>query len=245
MTEPVTKTVFVKCPAKSLFGFLANAENWPRWAVHNIQAVRPGNDGWWLMETPRGPGRLRIRPDARTGVLDHEFIDAQEGRWMVPTRVVEVGDGALLMMTFTKPDAVPDEAFRIGMRFLDEELETLKRLLESGEPLPITAKAVHAEQSPGVGGFKRVRVKEGQKASFESLFVELQAKVRESEPGTVYYDLFSSRTDPLGYFVLEKYESREAWEAHQHSAHGKVLFPQMRAILDELSVEYFDGQGAL
>jgi quinol monooxygenase YgiN len=100
-------------------------------------------------------------------------------------------------------------------------------------------------QSAEVGGFKRVRVKEGQNESFESLFSELQAQVRECEPGTVYYDLFRSRTDQQGYFVLEKYESREAWEAHQHSAHGKVLFPQMRAILDELSVEYFDGQGDL
>lgn len=136
MTEPVTKSVFVKCPAKNLFDFLANAENWPRWAVHNILAVRPGSDGWWLMDTPRGPGRLRIRPNERTGILDHEFIDAQEGRWIVPTRAVAVGDGALLLMTFTKPDALPDEAFRIGMRLLDEELDTLKRLLESGKPLP-------------------------------------------------------------------------------------------------------------
>ena len=245
MTVPVTKTVFVKCPAKKLFDFLANAENWPRWAVHNVQAVRPSSDGWWLMDTPRGPGRLSIRPDARMGVVDHEFIDAQEGRWTVPTRVVAVGDGALLLMTFAKPDALPDEAFRQGMRLLDEELETLKRLLDSGEPLPTTAKPSHTEPSTEIGGFKRVRVKEGQKASFEVLFGELQAKVRESEPGTVYYDLFRSRTDPLGYVVLEKYESREAWETHQHSPHGKVLFPQIRAILEEIAVEYFDGQGDL
>lgn len=245
MTEPVTKTVFVKCPAKHLFDFVANAENWPRWAVHNVLAVRPGDDGWWLMDTPRGPGRLRIRPDARTGVLDHEFIDAQEGRWSVPTRVAAVGGGALLLMTFTKPDALPDEEFRQGMRMLDEELEALKRLLGSGEPLPTTTKVVHLRQSIAVGGFKRVRVKDGQKASFELLFGELQAQVRECELGTVSYDLFRSRTDPQGYFVLEKYDSREAWEAHQNSPHGKVLFPQIRAILEEIAVEYFDGNGHL
>jgi hypothetical protein len=130
MTEPVTKTVFVKCPAKKLFYFLANAENWPRYAVHNVLAVRPGSDGWWLIDTPRGPGRLRIGPDERTGVLDHEFIDAGEGRWVVPARVVPVGEGSLCVMTFAKPDALPDEAFRHGMRLLDEELETLKRLLK-------------------------------------------------------------------------------------------------------------------
>jgi quinol monooxygenase YgiN len=245
MTEPVTKTIFVQCPVKKLFDFLVSAENWPRWAVHNVLAVRPGSDGWWLMDTPRGPGRLRIRPNERTGVLDHEFIDTQEGRWSVPTRVVAISEGALLLMTFTKPDSLPDEAFRMGMRLLDEELEMLKRLLETSEPLPTMARMPHAGQSPGIGGFKRVRVKEGQRASFESMFGELQARVRESEPGTVYYDLFRSRTDPLGYFVLEKYESREAWEAHQHSTHGRVLFPQMRAILEELAVEYFNEQGGV
>jgi uncharacterized protein YndB with AHSA1/START domain len=198
MTEPVTKTVFVKCPPKNLFDFLANAENWPRWAVHNVLAVRPDSGGWWLMDSPRGPGRLRIRPDERTGVLDHEFIDAQDGRWIVPTRLVAVSEGALLLMTFTKPDSLPDEAFRMGMRLLDEELETLKRLLESSEQLPTTARVAHAGQSPAIGGFKRVRVKEGQGASFEPMFGELQAGVRQSEPGTVYYDLFRSRTDPLG-----------------------------------------------
>jgi hypothetical protein len=46
MTEPVTKTIFVQCPVKKLFDFLVNAENWPRWAVHNVLAVRPGSDGW-------------------------------------------------------------------------------------------------------------------------------------------------------------------------------------------------------
>lgn len=130
MTEPVTKTVFVKCPVKKLFDFLANAENWPRYAIHNVLAIRPDSGGWWLMDTPRGPGRLRIMPDERTGVLDHEFIDASEGRWVVPTRVVSVGEGSLCLMTFAKPGSMPDAMFQIGMKLLDEELETLKAILE-------------------------------------------------------------------------------------------------------------------
>jgi quinol monooxygenase YgiN len=138
------------------------------------------------------------------------------------------------MMTFSKPDTLPDEAFRQGMRLLDEELETLKRLLESSEQIPDRQNVPQAGQSPGVGGFKRLRVKEGQQAAFESLFGELHAKLRDSEPGTVSYDLFRSRTDPQDYVVLEKYESREAWEAHQ-----------LRAILEELAVEYFDEQGGV
>ncbi len=133
MTEPVTKSVFVCCPAKRLFGFLANAENWPRYAIHNILAVRPGPDGYWLMDTPRGPGRLRIMADERTGVLDHEFIDAQEGRWLVPARAVPVGHNSVFMLTLTKPDRMPAEAFEAGMKLLDDELRTLKSLLEGAD----------------------------------------------------------------------------------------------------------------
>ena len=130
MSEPVTKTVFVRCPVPKLFDFLADAGNWPRYAFHNILAVRPGTDGWWVMDTPRGIGRLRIEPDRRTGVLDHVFVDAGEGRWVVPARVVSAGNGAVYLMTFTKPGPLSDEAFQIGMRLLDEELHRLKAILE-------------------------------------------------------------------------------------------------------------------
>jgi hypothetical protein len=133
MTEPVTKSVFVRCPAKRLFDFLANAENWPRYAVHNVLAIRPGHDGYWVVDTPRGPGRLRIMADERTGVLDHEFIDAREGRWIVPARAVAVGGNSLFMLTLTKPDQVPAEAFDVGMKMLDDELRTLKSLLEGAD----------------------------------------------------------------------------------------------------------------
>ena len=242
MTETVTKTIFANCPASKLFRFLANAENWPQWAIHNVLAIRPGNDGWWLLETPQGPGRLRIRANERQGILDHEFIDAQECRWDVPARVVAVEDGSLFMLTLRKPGPMPTDVFEIGMKLLDEELAVLKRVVEDDSGG--TADSSTLEIQP-VGGVKRVKVKNGMNDSFEAMFAELQAKVRESEPGTVYYDLFGSRTDPDRYFVLEKYQSHEAWVFHQQSPHGNILFPQIRVVLDDLSVEYFDELGGL
>lgn len=241
MTEPLTKTLFVQCPPTKLVRFLANAENWPRWAVHNILAVRPDNDGWWLMDTPRGPGRLRIMADERRGILDHEFIDAQEGHWSVPARVIAAGGGSLFMLTLTKPAAMPTDLFEIGMQRLDDELAALKRIMNADDPCEIACP--FPGRFPPVGGMKRVRVKEGRNESFETSFAELQAEVHKSEPGTVFYDLFRSRTDSQEYFVLEKYESQEAWESHQNSEHGKLFFPQIRAMLDEISVEYFDELG--
>jgi len=87
------------------------------------------------------------------------------------------------------------------MRLLDEELATLKRIVESDNACGTTDSPT-TKPAP-VGGVKRVKVQSGKNESFEALFSELQAKVRECEPGTVYYDLFRNRTDPQGYLVLE------------------------------------------
>lgn len=59
--------------------------------------------------------RLRIEADGRTG----------EG--------VPVGEGAVYLMTLTKPKRLPDEAFQVGMRLLGEELHRLKAILEGAE----------------------------------------------------------------------------------------------------------------
>jgi quinol monooxygenase YgiN len=92
-----------------------------------------------------------------------------------------------------------------------------------------------------VGGLKIVRVKTGHEAEFESLFKQLRMQMHQSEPGCILYSLLKSRTDPLAYFVHEQYINQAALDAHQISPYGKILFLKMRAILESITVEYFDG----
>jgi quinol monooxygenase YgiN len=68
-----------------------------------------------------------------------------------------------------------------------------------------------------VGGLKIVQVKAGHKAEFQSLFAAICAEVQRQEPGCLLYSLLKSRAKPGAYF------------------------PQMRAILEQIDVEYFDG----
>jgi quinol monooxygenase YgiN len=65
-------------------------------------------------------------------------------------------------------------------------------------------------------------------------------KIREHEPGCLLYSLLKSRTNPRSYVVQEQYRDEEALSAHESSPHGKVYFPKIRAILESISVEYFD-----
>lgn len=131
MVLPVTKTVTINRSAASVFAFLARGENWPRFAIHNIFSIRPDREGDWIIGTPRGTGRLRLKTTASFGIVDHEFIDAQEGRWEVPARVVPTGNASVFMMTLTKPEPMSEQDFQQGMLLLDEELATLKQLLEA------------------------------------------------------------------------------------------------------------------
>jgi quinol monooxygenase YgiN len=91
-----------------------------------------------------------------------------------------------------------------------------------------------------IGGLKVILVKSGHEQEFETLFSELRAKMRDHEPGCLLYSLLRSRTTPRSYIVQEQYRDESALEAHESSPHGKVYFPRIRAILESITVEYFD-----
>lgn len=127
----ITRTIRIDRDVATVFAFLANPANWPRWAVVNVQSTRPTADpAWWAMQTPHGEARLRIRAEANSGILDHDFVDPQAS-WTVPARVVPNGDGTEFMMTFFQPPSFDDAFFDEQIKLVDRELATLKEVLEA------------------------------------------------------------------------------------------------------------------
>lgn len=129
----ITKQVSIERDVATVFDFVADLANWPRFAIVNVTSVskRPGED-WWDMVTPRGSARLRIRPVASLGILDHDFVDPQAS-WTVPARVVPNGAGAELTMTLFQPPGLSNAEFDAQMKLMDVELAKLKEILERGE----------------------------------------------------------------------------------------------------------------
>ena len=240
MSEIVTDAVHLRCPARRAFDLLADAANWPKYAVHNVLSICPGTDGGWIMQTPRGEGWLRLHADARRGILDHEFIDAQGSRWVVPARVVPVGVDAVFPLTLARPPQVSEEDFARGMTLLEEDLRVLKGLLESVTGRVAGLHDALEAGARGVIGVKRLRVNAGSEGAFEALFGELRARVRRDQPGNLCYDLCRSPDDRGRYVVVERYVDRAALAAHQDADNGAVYFPKIRALPDHLEVEYFD-----
>jgi quinol monooxygenase YgiN len=91
-----------------------------------------------------------------------------------------------------------------------------------------------------VGGLKTILVKPGHEQEFEKLFAELRVKIQGQEPDCVLYTLLKSRTNQRAYIVQEQYRDQAALDAHQTTEYGKTYFPRIRAILESITVEYFD-----
>jgi hypothetical protein len=120
-------------PADEVYAFLADVGNWPRWAVVNVLAAEPaGSPGWWRIDTPDGPAEIRLRPDAATGVVDHDFRGGPDDPDLatVSARVVANGRGAEFLITVFQPSEVSDADFDQLLAALDTELAELKAVLE-------------------------------------------------------------------------------------------------------------------
>jgi hypothetical protein len=132
MPVSVTKYVQIERPVADAYTFLADPATMPKWAIHNVKAIKPVGNGRWEMDTPRGKGFLIPHYQKPNGILDHDFIDAGEGFWSVTARAVPIADSAsVYMITLTKPDAMPMAAFEGGMKLMDEELTALKACVEA------------------------------------------------------------------------------------------------------------------
>jgi quinol monooxygenase YgiN len=92
-----------------------------------------------------------------------------------------------------------------------------------------------------VGGLKTLKVRDGHEGELERLFGELREIMRAQEPGCLLYSLLKSRTTKGAYIVQEQYRDVEALDAHQNAPYGALYYPKMRAILESIIVEYFDG----
>ena len=57
-TASVTLSVQIACPATEAFRFIADPETMPKWAFHNVQAIRSLGQNEWEIQTPRGAGKL-------------------------------------------------------------------------------------------------------------------------------------------------------------------------------------------
>jgi hypothetical protein len=114
---------------KTVYEFVLNPENLPRWASMAFQSIKQLN-GEWIADTPQGPAKVSLTERNEFGVLDHHVKTSSGVDAFVPMRVVKNGNGSEMIFTLFQTADMSDERFAEDAKLVEQDLNHLKNIME-------------------------------------------------------------------------------------------------------------------
>lgn len=127
--KSATHSVTIDASPETVFAFVSQPQNMPRWAVRFCRGIRRDGDRW-IASTPNGDMEVVMESDARVGVVDFHWRPSAEVEAVAPARVVPNGGGTEFLLTLFQSPGMSDVDFDTGQAGLRHELNVLKELLE-------------------------------------------------------------------------------------------------------------------
>ncbi len=124
-----TLSVAINCDPKKLYEFVSKPENLPKWARMFCRSIKKSKGGW-VVETPQGPVNVKFSKKNDFGILDHYVSPAPGVEVFVPMRVVPNASGSEVLLTLFQPAGMSDEKFAEDIRWVEQDLRTLKDIME-------------------------------------------------------------------------------------------------------------------
>lgn len=122
-----TATAVIDAPKDTVFAYLSDIDNLPRWATEFARELRY-EDGKAKVVNGLGEFFFSIESDPETGVIDMYAGPTEDELGIFPTRVVELpgGASAYSFTMFQAPD-MPDELFESQYESLLREFDNIRR----------------------------------------------------------------------------------------------------------------------
>ena len=124
-----TVSVAINCDPATVYEFVSNPENLPKWAKMFCRSIKKSKGGW-IVETPHGPVNVRFSKRNDFGILDHYVSPAPGVEVFVPMRVVPNGSGSEVIFTPFQPVGMSDEKHAEDIRWVEQDLHHLKSIME-------------------------------------------------------------------------------------------------------------------
>jgi hypothetical protein len=112
-----------------VYRFTRIIERWPEWAHGIGTSVRPDGDAW-IAKGPLGEVTVRFADDNPFRVLDHDVTLPNGQQFHNAFRVIPNGAGSEVVFSVFRQPGATDQAFREDWQAVDNDLRTLKQLLE-------------------------------------------------------------------------------------------------------------------
>lgn len=119
----------IKTDPITVYDFISNLENLPRWASSTFPSVKEVS-GEWVVDTPHGQNKVMLAERNNSGILDHHVRLTSGVEVYVPMRVVKNGNGSEVMLTVFQTPEMADEGFIKDIEKVEKDLIHLKTILE-------------------------------------------------------------------------------------------------------------------
>jgi hypothetical protein len=133
LSKSTSLTVSINRDPRTVYQFVSNLENLPKWASKAFQSIKQVN-GEWIAETPQGSAKVVLAKRNDFGVLDHYVSPSSLGvEVYVPMRVVKNGtNGSEVIFTLFYASNMLEEKFAQDLKMVEQDLKNLKNIMEEG-----------------------------------------------------------------------------------------------------------------
>lgn len=129
MMKSNTISISIKRDHKTVYEFISNLENLPRWASSTFPSIKEIN-GEWLIDTPQGQNKVRLSERNDFGILDH-YVKLPSGvEVYIPMRVVKNNDGSEVMVTVFQTIEMTNKVYEEDLQTVKKDLNHLKTVIE-------------------------------------------------------------------------------------------------------------------
>jgi hypothetical protein len=126
-----TISVSIEAPPERVYAFASDPANLPQWVPSFCRSVEQVN-GEWVVDSPLGRTVFAFAPRNEYGVLDHTVTLASGEVFRSPMRVIPNGAGSEVLFTLFQHEDMSDRQFEDDAALVRSDLDTLRRVLETG-----------------------------------------------------------------------------------------------------------------
>lgn len=131
--ETQTLNISIRRDADTVYRFVSDPANLPKWAQGLGRSFRRAGDTW-IAETPGGPMKIRFVEPNAFRVADHYVMPPTGPEVHVPIRILPHDGGSEVALTLFPQPGMSAEKFQDDARQVRQDLGSLKRVLEEQQP---------------------------------------------------------------------------------------------------------------